>query len=567
MSGGRASFEIQVLRSERWVTEQVRDTESAARAIAKTIFAKPQCAGVRILKNWTRADGTVTENTIHTETRQVAEPKVTITAVEEAPYCRKTAEYYQLDSRMTINRLFRKYIEKVYLTPTELIHNYKALKKVQDEDSLFPSAVDRVATIQAQTTGEDVKIRKDEIYRVVAKMTQRARKVEEAPNLPKLKGNDFGKVIARIEAMAPPDEVDFYSLVVLSQELSEHRSWLGKLDRLVSLTGPDQQSEVLALLDGVIADLFGVPTALQDVLGYQRNLAQALCAIADLCDGRFNSKSDAKGQIDVLMPLIADGRLAETRRSLMQRLLSQLSGGQALNRTEPTHEREAFREVAERLCRADGLLGGSEAAEALTRRYVFMMEEGGQSALKKAVAGVVTTVPEPLFQVTYLTALAGSAIGTQVMKEICGILRTVMGVRGIDSLSAPGWPPKDKLLRVTRLYTLIATCEALPEQDRTALTDLADRVLTDYLKRQGIIEKLDDPAAPLRDRTTRLLEFCAARILPTGSRSQSLARERVVAILRQPNFEMHFIEGISDPTRCEDMLRGLHSLLVRGGFR
>ena len=267
------------------------------------------------------------------------------------------------------------------------------------------------------------------------------------------------------------------------------------------------------------------------------------------------------------MPLIADGRLAETRRSLMQRLLSQLSGGQALNRTEPTHEREAFREVAERLCRADGLLGGSEAAEALTRRYVFMMEEGGQSALKKAVAGVVTTVPEPLFQVTYLTALAGSAIGTQVMKEICGILRTVMGVRGIDSLSAPGWPPKDKLLRVTRLYTLIATCEALPEQDRTALTDLADRVLTDYLKRQGIIEKLDDPAAPLRDRTTRLLEFCAARILPTGSRSQSLARERVVAILRQPNFEMHFIEGISDPTRCEDMLRGLHSLLVRGGFR
>ena len=567
MTGGRASFELQTQQSERWVTEQVCESENAARAAAKAAFAKPQCAGVRILKNWTRSDGTVTENVIHTETRQPAEPKVVISAVDDAPYCRKTSEYYQFDSRMTVNRLFRKYIEKVYLTPTELMHNYKALKKVQEADSLFPSAVDRVATIQANATGEEAKTRKEEIFRAVAKMTQRARKVEEVPNLPKLKGNDFAKVIERIEAMAPPDEVDFYSLVVLSQELTEHRSWLGKLERLASLAGPAQRAEVLALLDGVIADLIGVPTALQDVLGYQRNLAQALCAIADLCDGRFTAKSDAKEQIDILLPLIADGRLAETRRSLMQRLLQQLSGSQALNRSEPTREREAFREVAERMCRPDGLLGGAEAAEALTRRYVFMMEEGGAAALKKAVAGVVTTVPNPLFQVTFLTALAGSAIGPEVMKEICGILRTVLGVRGIDALSSPGWPAKDKMLRLTRLYDLIAACGALPEADRLAQTDTIDRILTDFLKRQGIIEKLDDPAAPLRDRTTRLLEFCAARVLPAASRSQSLARERVVAILRQPNFEAHFIEGITDPRRCEEMLRGLHALLVRGGFR
>ena len=121
MAGGRASFEIQSMRDDHWITEEIRDTENAARGIAKTILGKRQCQGVRVIKNWTRADGQVTENVIYTETREAEAPKITIVPIEEAPYCRKTAEYYRLESRTTINRLFRKYVEEVYLTPTELI--------------------------------------------------------------------------------------------------------------------------------------------------------------------------------------------------------------------------------------------------------------------------------------------------------------------------------------------------------------------------------------------------------------------------------------------------------------
>jgi hypothetical protein len=568
MTSGRASFEVQVLLNSHWIAEACRETESAARNVAKGLLAKRQCQGVRVIKNWARADGIVTETVLFTEMIEGELRNVTIVSIESAPYCRRTAEYYRLESRSTINRLFRKYLEQVYLTPTELIHNYKALKKVQEVDSLFPAAVDRVATVQARSAGGEPHGRRDEVYRAVAKMTRRAREAEEHHGLPLLKGDDFEKILKRIESFAAPDDVQFYSLVVLSKDLVERRNWLAKLERLVALTHPDQRAEVLTLLDSVIADLFGSSAALQDFLGTQRNLAEALCAIADLCEGRFDyGKSDAREQIAILGPLLASGRLEETRRALMERLLRQLGGGQPLDRHDPSREREAFREVARRLFRTEELLGGAETAEALTRRFVNLGETGGQAGLRQAVGGITVTLGDPLFAVVYLLDLAASSLGETLSKEILRNLQSVIGVKNINLLLPPAWPAKDKLLRVTRIYEKIEAAKVLPEGDRQRLLVRLDDLLSRYIENEGIIERLDNPTGRLRDRSIRLLEFCAAHILPPASKAHAVARERIVTLIRQPNFEDRFVADIADSATREEALRHLHALLARGGFR
>jgi hypothetical protein len=56
-------------------------------------------------------------------------------------------------------------------------------------------------------------------------------------------------------------------------------------------------------------------------------------------------------------------------------------------------------------------------------------------------------------------------------------------------------------------------------------------------------------------------------VLPTGSEAHRIARDRIVGILRQPQFEVHFIEGVAQPAEAEKMLRHLHGLLARGGYR
>ncbi|HXP95070.1 MAG TPA: hypothetical protein VN809_00060, partial [Telmatospirillum sp.] len=395
-----------------------------------------------------------------------------------------------------------------------------------------------------------------------------ARRADEFPRLPKLTGTDFDRLCVHIEDVVPPGEADYYSLVVLSRELVKHRNWLSKLERLVSYTHPDQRDQALTLLDGVFADLFGVATALQDFLGYQRNLADALCAIVDLCEGRFvANKSDAKDQIAAIAPLIADGRLAETRKSLMDRMLRQLASAQPLSRNDPSLEREAFRRVAFRLFRSGSLIGGADTAEALTRRFVFMQEAGGRAGLRVAVGGVVALVADPAFAVSYLLDLAGTPLGGDLFEDIAAALRRVIGVRTVDALVAAGTSVQETLLRVTGLYDKIAGASGFPETERRGLLDHLDRLLCRYLEREGVIEKLDDPKALLRDRATRLIEFCASELLPVGSKAVGIARARVVALLKQPNFEVRFVDGLTDAAGRDEALRVFHALMARAGFR
>ena len=91
-------------------------------------------------------------------------------------------------------------------------------------------------------------------------------------------------------------------------------------------------------------------------------------------------------------------------------------------------------------------------------------------------------------------------------------------------------------------------------------------MIDEYLIAEQIIEKLDHPSSTLRDRATRLVQFCAAGVLPEG-KALTRARERIRAILRQPNFDAHFVEGIADPAKAQKALRDFHQLLInKAGF-
>ncbi|HEY1721484.1 MAG TPA: hypothetical protein VGG27_09595 [Magnetospirillaceae bacterium] len=569
MSGGRAEFEILALRDERWVLEETRETESAARQVAKGVLNKPRVGGVKVVKSWHRADGQTTETVVLEETRAVADPPVTIVPIDEAPQCSQLSDFYKLDSRLTMGRLLRKYVEQVFLTPTELMHNYKALKKLQEADTLYPSAVDRVASVQAKAAGTDAKVRRDELHKFAAQASQRVRKVEESGSLPDIKGTDFKASYERVKRMAPPDEAAYMGLVVLCRDLVQHRDWLAKLARIAELIQPDGEEEILTLFDRVMADLVATPAALQDILGAHRNLGAALSAIIDLHDnGTPAEKSDARDEIAKIGPLIASGRMRETRISLIERLCRQLGSSQPLSRNDPDKERDTIKEVIGKLFRANGILGGPDAAAAMTRRYVYLQEGGGLTALKNSVGGVCGSMKDLLDRVIYLLELAKSELGKDLRETISSQLSLLIEVNDLSSLAPEAKDVTEKLFAVKRIFEALKGdgAKGLPDEERARLVERLDTLLAEFIKREGIIEKLDNPQAPLRDRAMRLVEFCGSGILPDG-RALRAARERVVTHLRQPNFDRALIEGMTDPAKCAELLRDFHGRLVRAGFR
>lgn len=565
LSAGNANFEIQVMKEGRWVAESIRDSEDDARALAKRLMANKACEGARVVRNWMRGDGTMVETEVFSETREVRDDgQLRIANIEDVPpRCESTKEYYALPSRMVMGRVFRPYLDQAGLTPTELIHNYKELRRLQDKDTLVPSAVDRVAGLQTKGTEQDPRERREEIFKSIDAMAVRARKAE-ALKLPKLNGS-MNAMLATLSTMAQGEgDADFLALVVLSDELVQTRNFLGKLDRLCRLAEAETDKAGLTLLDGVIADVLGA-NVVQELLGYQPGLGHAICAMLDLAEGALNTDKSEAGEIAVLLNgLLRARKLPASRSCLIDRAHRQLRQANPLYRNDPTKEGEAFRLVAERLLGPDGLLCGAESADALTTRQTRMVEEGGAIGRRMAMSACIRAMPDRAGSVLYLSDLSAGAYADEHLDDMARLLDTVCLANGLGDFCKRGLPPRDLMQRATNAHGAVSR-SAFPETVKRRAMDRIDGLLEQYLVANQIIEKLDHADSPLKDRAVRLVQFCAAGVLPPG-KALGRARERVLAILRQPSFDAHFVEGITDPTLAAKALRDFHQLLVKAGF-
>lgn len=565
MASNRASFDIQVMKGGRWVTETVCDDEKEAIGIAKRFLLDKKCEGARALRSWTRSDGTMTEQEIFSETRTVRDDgPIRIVQVDSAPpKCEAPNDYSGLQSRMLMNRIFRTYLDKQFVTPTELIHNYREMKRLQDKDTLLPSAVDRVAFLQTREGEQQSRDRRDEIFKSVDRMSARARRAEGL-KLPKLKGSFKELCDSVADLAADQDEADYLAMVVLARELVEIRNWMGKLERLCALAVEDSDPHRLTLLDGVIADVLGANVT-QDLLGQLPSLAAAIIAMFDLTEGTMTIEGGAATEvIGMLNLLFKDKKLPGSRLCLIDRAHRQLKSANPLYRNDETRESDAFVQVLRRLLVPSGLLYGPETADAMTTRYMRRVVEGGAAGRRAAIMGTFSAMPDRAYGVVYLCELARTDFAKDLGDDALGLLDRVLESRAIGELCLRTLNAKERMLRATLAHRALLA-SPFPEAIKTKLADHIDRILEKYVIDEQIVEKLDHHESSLRDRAVRLVQFCAAGVLPEG-RAMTRARQRILSLLRQPSFDAHFVDGIDDPVRAQKALRDFHQLLVRAGF-
>ena len=203
---GRASFEVQVYRDGHWAINQVMPTEESARQKATQLLMQKTTAGVRIIKESKFSSSNVRESEIFRQMKEVKEKDdFSVTPVKDAPLCEKVSDYYQTAARNTMARLFTKYLEKHEMTPLELLHSHKNLKRALNLDTMVPSAVDKIASLHARATGEDARKRKDAIFQAVDRIAARAREVDKA-QLPELKGSTLDDLLKKIDAKFQDEE-------------------------------------------------------------------------------------------------------------------------------------------------------------------------------------------------------------------------------------------------------------------------------------------------------------------------------------------------------------------------
>ncbi|WP_448190505.1 hypothetical protein [Azospirillum sp. sgz301742] len=570
MAGIRSSsYEVQLYQQDHWVIDCRFDAEAEARAYGKKIISAGKIEGFRIVRDWKRPDGRHVETQICEEFRAVSNA-ITISPLDEAPaVCRKAEQTYAVESRMAMNRLLRGYVERMVVTPTEIMHNYQELKRLLDKDNIVPAAVGRVAALQAESSGQDSRSRRDELYGFVNEVTEKARRASAREDLPQISDSGFRPAFEALGAKETPEDRDFYARVVLSRDLVQMRNWLAKLDFLSELVREDGglTDEPLTLIDGVMADVLGAPSVAQELLGTQRNLAEALCNLIDLSRGRLDATH--RGEEDRalhLSELLAFNALDATRLVIVDLVRRQLKSAQPLYRNDPAAERDAFDMVLGRVLSPEGVIGGGGMAEALIQRYMRFLEAGGATGRRQAINDVLARLADAKDRVRFLLALSDSDLGRQHAEDIAGILQQLTGdpaaaARFVDRAQ----PIKVNLEQLTKLFAQIVESTA-PEPLRTRIGDNVDDLLCAYIVNSRVVERLDNPADILRHRANRLIQLCAPGTL-RSRKALDMVRQHVVNHLRQPNFERRYVEDIVDPAMQAKLLRDFFKLLGDAGFR
>ncbi|MFD1626049.1 hypothetical protein [Azospirillum griseum] len=568
MALASSSYEVQIYQADHWVLDSCFESEAEARAYGKRILSAGRIEGIRVVRDWARPDGRHVETEIHQEFRSNSN-SITIAPLDETPpLCHSPAEMFGVDGRMVMNRLLKNYIERLVVTPTEILHNHTELKRLLDKDNLMPTAVGRVAALQAEKAGLDTRARRDELYSVINGVSERARAAAARSDLPSLDSAGFRPIYERLDAREDPESRDFLARALLSRDLVQMRNWLAKLDFLGELVRQEGglTDNPLTLVDGVIADVLGAPSVVQELLGMQGSLLEALCNLLDLSRGRLDvSRRAEEDRIVHLNELLAFHDLDESRRVMIDLVRRQVKSAQPLYRADPGQERDAYQRLLQRVTTPNGVIGGGGMAEALVLRYLRFLEGGGAAGRRRAMEEVCGLHSDPKDAVRFLMALSQSETGRQHADDVDRLLSGLTGdPRGFGRFVDRAQPIKTNVEALTQLYTH-ARDSGLADPLKGRLTDRIDDLLVAYIHDCRLVERIDNPNDPLRLRANRLMQLCAPGTLQSR-KALAVVRERVVSHLRQPQFEQKYIADLADPTLQQGALREFYRLLAQAGL-
>jgi hypothetical protein len=387
--GRTITYEVMSFYDKRWVIDCVMDDEELAIERARQLLLEEKTEQVKVMRQRAMNTGFTTEKAVFEQARPPKGKKeISLSAsIRAAPPCDTLDDFFALEARVLMGRVFREFLDKLVITPSELLHNYSYIKKLDATGNLISGAVFQVGQAQANAGLGNVKDRVNALHRLVDEAKMLARDtLAERKRLPILEEGQFGLLCRRAEARFEPAERGYMVMTSLTNYLSGSQSWGQKLDQLAKLFSEDVDVDGIDRIDGVIADVLGSGVMVQELLGSHGSLGTALALLADLALGRLQAPPPAASEsLKLLIGLMQKHGLTASRRVLFDRLKRELKGTKPLCRDDLNAERKTLADLEAKLKDEKGeLIGGKEVADTFTARR----EEIRKAHLRKA--GVAT---------------------------------------------------------------------------------------------------------------------------------------------------------------------------------
>lgn len=366
-------YEVLLQRAGRWTVDGIFDSERQAVARAEALLSGDGVEGVKVNSQRDGMNGGIVEAQILLKERPKVEKPLQV-AADSTPVkpCETLADLFALDSRMSIGRLLRPFLEKFQLTPTELLHTYRQIARLDGTNSLTAAAINRVGTVQAQVLKVQARHRIGTLERLVTQVRDMARSFEaERTKLPEFAKKDLGAQRKRLRMLLKENmRGDHALLSMISQHLSAFGSFLEKFDAVLELAGTEPDADAFDLLDGILADVLAQPEALRELFGAQATLAGHIGLVAATISGQAPEKPWPAGSpVPRLSALIAANLAPQCREVLTLRIQTALASNVPLDAAQPNAESQLLADLHQRLNDSTtGLIGGDATGKAIAQR-------------------------------------------------------------------------------------------------------------------------------------------------------------------------------------------------------
>lgn len=382
------TFEVFTLKEKRWLIDCICESEEQAMGAARKLIAGGKVEAVRIVQNRTMPITGFTSTKIVFEEQApvvtekpiiVREPSGDLVAV-----CAVSDDIFGPSSRRMLATVLRDYFTKMQVTPTELLHGWTHVKKLQDNGSILMTAVHRAGSAQARAAGVDAKDRINKLNVFVEQVASKARDFAvERKKLPHYDGTDLAVYRERLRERLGEEQFDYGFRSMLTAWLYDLRSLGAKMDAVLPLATDGLDPAAMMELDGVMADILCFGETIQDLFGAQANMGSFLIALADLLNGRREVFEKSKNPMlkDVGARLV-QGMLPQCQDVLLERMLREIGSDKPFDRNDPKQDQALTDKLAERVKAEDGTVLGGEAtlkaiaARKLRQRQVMLRQMG-----------------------------------------------------------------------------------------------------------------------------------------------------------------------------------------------
>ena len=428
----------------------------------------------------------------------------------------------------------RQPLEALAVTPTELLYGSRQLKQLLDQRTVVETALWRVATFQGRAPGQEPRARRAALQSAVEAVIRRVRAADAVlAVVPHDRSATAAYLAGRVTGGAELGPALVRAAV--ARDLAGLTGWSAKFEHLLGLIWQQADEPLHQTVDELLGDFLAFPAATRDMLPQRAAAGVVLARLLEMILGRIPPDPANLDRLAVLSPLFRQNRLPAAKAAVLERIARQLTGADALATGQPAQEAEALRRLTDGLITAEGVLGGSMMAEALTRRQARRFSEGGIRSLRRAVSGISDSLAELPARVHYLAAVCGSQQSPALGEEVTACLEAALARDG--TLEALIFRSADLAAAKASLTGAAAALEAcgLPSATRRRLATRVERAVDDYAGSGVLVPRLGSFEPRIGWQAWRLSELVSSGLI-TEPRGLAVVRQRLFDLLRLPDF-------------------------------